>query len=167
MRKGYFLTAIWIGIPSLEQPTIDKLPLYENIQSVISFWVGYDEGFTWWATWNEGPRVASATCAWNFHKTVNDTWPSNWPNLTIEWKLQEHSASGPDSNHNRIFSYSESTYLSNSWGENNRDYSVAGLHRLYATAKMHPGTAWEQSVKSYEKEYAIRICCKRWACSHR
>jgi len=127
--------------------------------------IGFDESLTWYKTGDEGPRddpedLPPPTSGTFSGTTVEDDWPDNWPDLTIEWKLLKHQGSSPSGGH-RKYSYAESGYLSNSWGENNRSYNTPGLHRLRATAKMNPGETWEQSVTSRDKEYALRICPMR------
>jgi len=134
--------------------------------------VGFDETLTWWKTGLEGPGSDNdePPAPETFTGTVEDNWPDNWPVLTIEWKRLEHKCSSP-SDHSRKYWYVVNGYLANSWGENNRTYSDAGvgLHRLRATVKMHAGTAWEQSKISTDlngdgvsdgNEWCLRICPK-------
>ena len=89
-------------------------------------------------------------------------WPNFLPPLQIEWKQLKHKGSDPPTSggSNRIYSYEESAYLTNAWGQDNVTFNTPGLHRFRATARLHPGTAWPQSVTSLDKEYALRICTK-------
>jgi len=116
----------------------------------------------WWSAGSEGPGGDDQPPVNTpmFQGTPVGLWPSFLPPVQIEWKLLGHVASDPLSGSNRRYWYNESVYLSNSWGEDNRSYSRGGLHRLRATAKLHPGTPWEQSKTSLDREYALRICTK-------
>lgn len=123
--------------------------------------MGFDEGLTWWTTGNEGPGGANDPPPQSgvFTETVTDSWPSNWPPLTIEWELLHHYGSDPQG-YDRKYWYAAESYLGNSWGEDNRQYPQAGLHRLRATVFMHRNNGWEQHLPSLDREQALRICTK-------
>lgn len=94
-----------------------------------------------------------------FGDTVDD-WPNNWPKLTLNWTLFYHKASHAECH--RKYSYpvgEQETYYPNTspWGDDNRTYTSPGLHRLRATATMHSGTSWAQSITSRDKEFAFDI----------
>lgn len=135
--------------------------------------LGFDENLTWWTTGNEGPGTDGQVppTPGTFTGTVADDWPNGWPALTIEWKRYEHETGDCVTGYNRNYWYTNSTYLANAWGENNRNYGSPGVghHRLQTTVKMDSGTAWEQSKISTDldgngtadgTEYALRICPK-------
>jgi len=126
----------------------------------------FDESLVWWFDPGiegplDDPDDQEPPDTTFFGDTVDD-WPNNWPSLNINWTLFYHVASDPDGSHNRVFSYpagQEQPYYPNTsaWGDDNRTYSSPGLHRLRATATMHSGTSWDQSVTSRDREFAFDI----------
>jgi hypothetical protein len=101
------------------------------------------------------------------------TWPSNWSaaSIDIDWTQMYHDGSDPDGNSNRVYSYTETSYLSNSWGENSRTYNTPGVHRLRAVATLEAGHTWQQvkhsadfnndgQMDNSEKAQALRISIK-------
>lgn len=126
----------------------------------------FDQSLQWWMTGNEGPRDdpddQAPPMSSEFTGEVMSYWPSNWPPLTIKWEMRDQTATAQScAGGNRKYSYATWTYLVNGWGEDNRTYNTPGIHRLRATATMHPGTTWVQTKPSLDKEVALRICPKR------
>jgi hypothetical protein len=126
----------------------------------------FDESLGWWFDpGSEGPLegpMSSGPPDTPFFTDVVSGWPGNWPSLSIEWTLMYQVASASDGYHNRVYSYPvgrQTVYYPNhsEWGDDNRTYNAPGLHRFRATATMHPGTSWAQSVTSRNKELAFDI----------
>jgi len=138
--------------------------------------LSFDTGLTyWWEAGDEGPRrETAASCdtldieppVTGIYTGTPAQWPSNWPALDIDWKLLWHQQTDPCAGYPRKYLYSDDTvYLTDSWGEDNRTYTTQGLHRLRATATIHPGAGeqkGERTVTSRDKEYALRICPKAY-----
>jgi hypothetical protein len=108
-------------------------------------------------------------------------WPSNWPtiggsDLDIQWTQMYHHGGDPqdpdNGDYDRHYSYNtETSYLSDSWGETNRTYNTPGVHRLRAVATLEGGHAWPQvkhsadfdndgQMDNTEKARALRISIK-------
>ena len=119
----------------------------------------------WWAAGSEGPQSDNVVPPQTPpYLGVPADYPTPWPYIDITWDLMWHYGSDAlGGGHARRYWYEPDPngYPCAPWGENDRTYNRAGVHRLRATATIETGMPWQQIVTSPDEEYALRICNKR------